>query len=441
MVPHLDSVVRAARQAPFFRRHLAAAGEAPFMSAEDFARRVPCTDKRSLYGPAGPAWSELLRGGRATRVASVLPSSGTSGGAISLGFQGRAEARRGQKALDAALCALFAVDRRRTLLLCTLPNGVSVPSQRCVVVPCGTRHDLFAEFLRKLGPSFQQVLVIGEPWFVRRGLEEAADLGVDLRRSPISVITGGDHLPESLRDHLAELLGLDLDGGADDRVILSSFGMGEVGLNLLLESPELVRIRRRFRDDPALRTRALGCEPATSPALLHFDPRAEHVEAVDGELVFTLLDPRRLQPVVRYRSGDRGGIVDGARLAAALAGAGLEPLIPKSPAPIVWLEGRSQNLPGRPDLPAAWLPERLHELKAHLRAHTSAIATSVTPEGPEVVVQRRPDTADAPAAALEGALRRHLDEAGWRVPVRVVPPMEYGFARWTPYEWKFRAGT
>jgi phenylacetate-CoA ligase len=128
----------------------------------------------------------------------------------------------------------------------------------------------------------------------------------------VHVIAGEEPLAENARKYLEHLLGTDVTR-PEDGVIASSMGVAELGLNLFSEIPPLaplIRLRRLFHENPALRQRVFGSRVSV-PSLFTYDPRRIHVEFDSaGRLIVTTLEPYLRVPLIRYATGDRGHFLD-----------------------------------------------------------------------------------------------------------------------------------
>jgi phenylacetate-CoA ligase len=158
---------------------------------------------------------------------------------------------------------------------------------------------------------------------------------------------GEEVLVEAQRDYLAARMGMDLDREAH-RLIGSSYGVGELGLNLLFETRETIRIRRAMRRLPELAHLLTSTNAHhTPPCVFCFNPMRCLVEVLApdadgfGELCITLLNPHALIALPRYATGDLGRLINRheARLAAQLSGSACPWL------PLVVLKGRLKDRP------------------------------------------------------------------------------------------------
>jgi phenylacetate-CoA ligase len=135
-------------------------------------------------------------------------------------------------------------------------------------------------------------------------------------------------LVEAQRDFIGARVDIDPDSDTS-RFIGSSFGVGELGLNLLFETRETVRIRRAMRRDRTVEKLVGGRTSGRSmPSVFCYNPLRCHVEILQpdeqgyGPLCFTVSDPDAVIPLPRFVSGDYGRLVSRPDVvrAASLAG-------------------------------------------------------------------------------------------------------------------------
>lgn len=291
--------------------------------------------------------AQLARPLPAQEIADVLTSSGRSGRSFGFRLTARAQHETSWFDIDLGLQDMFKVDQQTTLLVNCLPMGVVFNSRAVTVANVSVREDMACAILRDLGPRFAQTLLCTDPLFIRRLLDEARVAGVDWKALNTSVIVGEEVLVEAQRDYIAARLGIDLDHDPH-RIIGSSFGAGELGLNLLFETRETIRMRRAMRTQPQVAQLLSGTTEGTSaPSIFCFNPLRCHVEVLSpgpdgfGELCFTMLDTQAIIALPRYVSGDLGKLVNQQEVtqAARLAGT-TRPWLP-----VVAVKGRIKDRP------------------------------------------------------------------------------------------------
>ncbi len=320
----LDTFRTVAATMPWYRTLLAEQGVTAddIRDAADFSRHCPLLTKRNTFDRFTLA--ELAATTALPQLASVLTSSG-HGGRFSFGLNTREQEQAGADAIDFALDDAFDVAARPTLALNCLPMGVTFGSRCMTVATTSVREDMAVALVEAFGDAYQQVLIVADPLFLKRLIDYARGRGLDWRRHRLQVVVGEEVFGEHFRGYMAQRLGLDLTA-PDGSWLMSSFGVGELGLHLCYETRATVALRRLVRADPTLAS-ALDC-PASAgnglPMLFTYEPRRIHLEiespAADGygRLTVSMLDTRLPIPLLRYQTGDIARLLDPEAVAAPL---------------------------------------------------------------------------------------------------------------------------
>ncbi len=166
--------------------------------------------------------------------------------------------------------------------------------------------------LREFGSDHHYV-VMGYPPFLKN-LVDRAD--VDWRRYRISMIYGGEGMPEAMRRHLQQK-GIGR--------IYGSYGASDLELNIGAETNFTVALRRRLEVQPSLAARLLRHHGAL-PMIFQYNPADFFLEVNHaGELVVTVCRPGCVAPKVRYNIRDFGQVARLPELVDILAAEGLRP--------------------------------------------------------------------------------------------------------------------
>ncbi|MDP2809154.1 MAG: hypothetical protein Q8O34_03305 [Rhodocyclaceae bacterium] len=349
----LPSFRRAARRSPAYRTLLAEAGVDPgaIRTTEDFVKHCPLLEKANTFKRFGI--DQLICDDiRPEDLASVLTSSGHGAGGFALGMSTRKQLQGSARLIDLGLDMAFDIDAHRTLLINCLPMGVTFNSSVVCVANVSVREDMACAIVRQAGGLFEQIILCGDPLFLKRLCDHSQSIGLDWSRYRVHVIVGEETFTETFRDYLAGVLGVRPDD-ADSGLIGSSMGIGELGLNLFNETRETVALRRACVRAPALLEKLTGVDLAVSPAptFMVFNPLRSFIEAIDadergvGDLVVTVMDETTPVPLMRYSTGDRVQLLPRTLLqeAAKLVPGGLR--LPS--VPMIALHGRAKDrLPG-----------------------------------------------------------------------------------------------
>ena len=293
---------RAADHVPAYRTLIAEAGvrAIDIRDVWAFSTLCPLLSKANTFDRFRLA--DLCAGGEPRDVAEVLTSSG-HGGRFSFGVISRAEAASSGAFVDAALDPPYQVRSRKTLAINCLPMGVVVSSQCMTVATTSVREDMAVALVKTFGAGYEQIVLIGDPLFMKRLLDHAAEQAVDWRQYRVNAIVGEETFGEQFRRYVESCLG---------GQVLSSFGVAELGLHLCYETADTVAFAR---SRPA---EAPGSWP---PMILSFNPERTFIEIVNpdadgyGRLTISMLDPNRQVPMLRYQTGDVARLLDGDRIA------------------------------------------------------------------------------------------------------------------------------
>lgn len=345
----LPSFRRAAQRSPAYRILLAEAGVDPasIRTPEDFVTRCPILEKANTFRRFGI--SELLCDDvKPDELASIITSSGHGGNGFAFGISSRKQLQGTARLIDIGLDMAFEVGSHRTLLVNCLPMGVTFQSNTVCVANVSVREDMACAIVDKAGPLFEQIVLCADPLFLKRLCDYSQDIGLDWRRFRVHVIVGEETFPETFRDYVAGVLGIDPDNPTSG-LIGSSMGVGELGLNLFNETRETVALRRACIRNPALLEKLTGLDSAVSQTLtfMVFNPLRTFVEVVNqddqgiGDLIVTVMDESAPIPLMRYATGDRAQKLPKARLDAAssLLASGCRPL----GTPLILLLGRGRD--------------------------------------------------------------------------------------------------
>ncbi|WP_394843211.1 phenylacetate--CoA ligase family protein [Pendulispora brunnea] len=307
----------------------------PLMTKENYFRRFPL-DAR-------------CREGALARAEMIAVSSGSTGEPTFWPRTARDEALVAER-FEQVFYDSFRADERTTLAVICFPLGtwvggmyttsgcrtLAAKGHKVTVVTPGNVKDEILRVVVALAPSFEQVVLLGYPPFLKDVVDTARARGIDPAPWHAKLVLAGEVVSEEWRTLLAERLG-------QGNILYDSaslYGTADAGV-LATETPLSIALRRFFGAHPDLARERFG--ESRLPTLAQYDPLARYFEEHDGTLLFTADGG---VPLVRYHIADTGGIAEfgammefararGFVMPAGLNERGLREL------PFVWVFGRS----------------------------------------------------------------------------------------------------
>lgn len=404
---------------------------------ESFTRLCPILSKSNTF--ARFPIHELCVDGTLGDLADVLTSSG-HGGQFSFGLTSRSDAALSTDFTDRALDAAFEVACRKTLAINCLPMGVGFSSNCMTVATTSVREDMAVALVETFGAYFAQILLVGDPLFMNRLTAHAAAAGLDWTRYRVNVVIGEEIFGERFRGYLASRLGLDPDR-AEGGYILSSFGVGELGLHLCHETRATIALRRAAFRNPALARDLFGedDERAPLPMIFTFSPLRTFIEAVAcdgagyGRMTVSMLDPELPVPLLRYQTGDIVRLLDPGHVADAARRHGVV-LAHALPPELLALRGRQKEaLPNGSHVGV--YKEALYADHAAASHLTGAFRVVDAGEGCTLHVQLAAEA--SPPVSIEQSIVRALPPAARPDRVVVWPYARFPYGMGLDYERKF----
>ncbi len=338
----ISSFHRAAQRVPAYRVILNERGIDPskITDYKTFREVIPETDKSSLFGRF--PLTSLCIDGNLDHMKLAMTSSGFSG-TFSFGITSRKEYRSMADAIDTSMQLLFNTDKTPTFLINCFPMGIHMETS-LPMAETGVRWDMALKLLETIGPRYEQTLIAGDPHFLKRLIEEGCKQKIDWKGLNTSFITGGDWLPESLRSYMADRASIEIDSTREQRSIISTMGLAELGLNLFHETRETIRIRRNLTRNNLLRQRIDRRSRGAVPILFHYYPTRIHLEKNEkDELIISMLSKEIMTPFMRYNSHDRGNLFSYHDLVRSLEICESTELIPSLKLPLCALMGRTHS--------------------------------------------------------------------------------------------------
>jgi len=184
----------------------------------------------------------------------------------------------------------------------------------------GNKIDEILRVVQRLGPQFEQTVLLGYPPFLKEVVDAGRAQGLDWSPFQVKLVMAGEVFSETWRDLVAERLG----GGDPLRFSASIYGTADAGV-LGQETPVSIAIRRFLAERPEAAQELFG-DPRL-PTLCQYDPTARYFESLPAEggghsLAFSGWNG---VPLVRYHIADRGGISSYDAMLAKMRDLGCDP--------------------------------------------------------------------------------------------------------------------
>ena len=313
----------------------------------DFERLPVVTKQNYLQRHALP---DLCRDGRLDDCDMIAVSSGSTGTptfwprfvADELGI-----ARRFEQIFHDS----FQADTRSTLAVVCFALGtwvggmyttdcvrhLAAKGYRITVIAPGNNKEEIFRVLAALGSSFEQVVLLGYPPFLKDVIDTGRAHDVDFAKLKLKWVTAGEVFSEELRARIGEQVGS--TAPCFDSAAL--YGTADAGV-LGNETPLTIAIRRFLAARPDAARAIFGQDRL--PTLVQYDPMSRFFEQKDGMLLFS---GDNGVPLIRYGILDSGGILTFQAMLEALAAFGFDPRDELGPGrgvralPFVWVFGRS----------------------------------------------------------------------------------------------------
>ncbi|MFA7319176.1 MAG: hypothetical protein WC022_01090 [Parcubacteria group bacterium] len=310
---------------------------------ETFKKFVPIVCKTDIF-PQNELKDYCLDAST-EEVKSVMTSSGFSG-VFSFGLNTEENLKKAERSIDTALDYAFDISNRKTFLMNCLPMGVRVPTS-LKYADTSVRLDMALAIFKKIIPEFDQVIFISDPHVIKNLLEEGIEQGIDWKKHCVHIIMGEDWISESMRGYLCHLLGSE-NMKREEGLVAITFGSAELELNLFHESVQSIMIRQAAQKDKKLRYALFGEGVEVCPNIFHYYPHRSYIETVSEpggkpELVFSMLSPTLLTPLMRYNIKDNGSLMSYDELKKILEDNGYVHLAPELKLPLVILGGRNEK--------------------------------------------------------------------------------------------------
>ena len=304
-------------------------------------REVPVTTKENYinqYTIGERSW-----GGDITGHTVMAVSSGTSG---KPNFWPRGSYQEFEAAIIHELIFkyLLSVDTYKTLLVISFPMGIYVSGVATVlpsvlvsqkgyhltVVSLGNQKEQALLTVERLKESYEQIVFVGHPFFVKDILEAAREARLGWQKKRIKMMFCSEGFNEVWRDYVTGL------AGSRPEHAISTYGSSEL-LLMAFENPLSISIRRLAAASRSARLELFNEDKL--PNLFQYCPLMRYIESVNNELIFTSASGL---PLIRFNLKDNGSILSYDHI-RKIAGVSKKGGKQSWQLPFVTLEGRSDN--------------------------------------------------------------------------------------------------
>ncbi len=180
-------------------------------------------------------------------------------------------------------------------------NKLSQKGYALAVSPVGPNKDVFLKTWAKLGAYFDQIILMGYPFFIKEVLQTAAEENLPLSKHTVRIVMAAEGFSENFRQVIGKLSGIQ----NVYRDTLNIYGSVELG-TMAHETPLTIWVRKCCEENPAL-FKTLYPNAHFLPTLAQYYPYLIHFETVENELVASGFGS--LYPLLRYQLFDKGGII------------------------------------------------------------------------------------------------------------------------------------
>ena len=299
------------KRVPAYKKFLKSNGVRPenIKSIDDFSR-LPETNKKN-YIHKYPL-NERLWDGKMSGQAIIAASSGTTG-SPTLWPRGMYQEAEAAQVHEQIFVDLYGIDKCKTLAIIGFPMGVYVsgvatalPSfitalkhSNLSVVTAGNNKESVLNVLSSLSSEFEQIILIGHPFFIKDVAESAQEKGIDWSKIKTKCFFVSEGFSEEWRKYVAKVLHVDAR-----RDLLSFYGSSEL-LLMAYENPETVRVKSAVEVNASLQSK-IGITSSqigvfqNNPVLRYIESNQNH------ELLFTA---RSGVPLIRYNLKDFGSVI------------------------------------------------------------------------------------------------------------------------------------
>lgn len=275
---------------------------------EDF-KKVPLTNKKNYieaYTLDKRVWDGNLS---ASHI--IAASSGTTG-------EPKFWPRGGFQEFEAAVIHesfyrhLFNIEKYRTLLVIGFPMGVYISGMATTLpsfavaakgydmtlATAGLNKEGILALLAREAKGYEQVVLIGHPFFVKDIVESGQEYGVEWKKLRLKTMLCSEGFREVWREYLTEKIGQK----SSQAKIFNTYGSSEM-LLMACETPVSISIKKASEENSSVCQQIFS--GTVTPNLFQYNPLLRYIESAERKLLFTSASG---VPLTRFALEDEGDV-------------------------------------------------------------------------------------------------------------------------------------
>ncbi len=196
-------------------------------------------------------------------------------------------------------------------------RNLGIKKKNLTLFTPGINEQEILEALSQFSPHYKYTVIYSYPPYAKRIIDLAVQAGIPIKDFNINFRLVGEGYSENFRDYLNKYMGYNPD---NIHTILSGYGSADFG-SLGKETPLCATIKRILHKNPRITEKLFGT--TVIPTICQYDPNSHYLEEIDEELIVT---KNQAIPLVRYRTSDRGELMEFNDLISIIQRYGIDPI-------------------------------------------------------------------------------------------------------------------
>lgn len=287
---------------------------------------------------------QLCRSGELDKIHLIGSSSGFSKTGRVLWPKRPCDEAGYMAAIEQMLIDTASIEKKKTLVVVSLAFGLWIGGMQIATVmrniALSGRYDFTiatpgldlkaaAEVLATYHRLYEQILIVTNPSTIPLLTHQLQEMSVPIDNGKVSFPVVGEYFSEAFREQTALQYGHSEEAPF---VVWTGYGSADTG-DVAVETQATIALRKFFHHNGELSIRTFGT--ASTPMILAYSHNVK-IEIVDGKIVVT---KDQFIPLVRYDTGDAGGILAKAEIKEIVP-----PVLYESLPPLMlYVYGRADN--------------------------------------------------------------------------------------------------